>query len=600
MPNIHSEKDLDFILYDMLDTEGLLKTERYGEHSREAFNQILETSARIAEDLFQPHAAKVDANEPEFDGKKVTIIPEVKEALDAYRDAGFPGALFPFEQGGMQLPLTVAQASGFIFGAANVSTAGYAMLTLGAANLISSFGSQAQQDRFLSQMIEGRFFGTMCLSETQAGSSLSDIRTKAVPQEDGTYAITGTKMWISGGEHDMSENIIHMVMAKIEGAPEGAKGISLFIVPKIMVDEEGNLGDLNDVKLAGLNHKMGYRGTVNTFLSFGEEGGAVGYLVGEPNKGLSYMFQMMNEARIGVGLGATSLGYTGYLHSLDYAKGRPQGRLIDAKDPSTPMVPIIEHADIKRLMLQQKSYVEGALHLCLYAARLVDDIATTDDGAEKKDMELLLDLLTPIVKSWPSEFCLEANKIAIQVHGGYGYTREYPVERFYRDNRLNPIHEGTHGIQGLDILGRKVSMAKGRAVELLIERINKTIVSAKADAALSDHAEALEKAVGVLVATTQTLLGAAMQGDVARAFANATLYLDAFGHVVLTWFWLQQALKAQEKLAQGAQGEDASFYVGKLTACTYFVRYELPKAVSSLLELAKLDDTCVSANPDIF
>ncbi len=303
-------------------------------------------------------------------------------------------------------------------------------------------------------MIAGDCFGTMCLSEPQAGSSLGDIRTRAVPTADGRYRLFGNKMWISGGEHDISGNIVHLVLAKIPDEhgklPAGVQGISLFTVPRKLVDEQGNIGERNDVALAGINHKMGYRGTVNCVLNFGEgrytpegEAGAIGELVGEAGKGLSYMFHMMNEARISVGLGAAALGYTGYLHALDYAKNRLQGRSRSERDPSSPQIPIIQHADVRRMLLAQKSYASGALALCLYAAKLTDDIHSLEDSEQQKKAQLLLDLLTPVVKSWSSEWGLVANDLAIQVHGGYGYTREYNVEQFYRDNRLNPIHEGT-------------------------------------------------------------------------------------------------------------------------------------------------------------
>ncbi|MEQ9738160.1 MAG: acyl-CoA dehydrogenase family protein, partial [Algiphilus sp.] len=453
-------RDLDFLLYEWLDVAALCHHARFAQHDRTTFDAVIDAAETLAEEEFASHAAELDANEPTFDGERVHLIPAVKKALDAYIEGGFLGAAFDEADGGLQLPYTVGQTVNALFSAANIGTAGYPFLTGAAANLLKVVGSEAQQARYMRPMIAGRFFGTMCLSEPQAGSSLGDIRTRAIPQDDGSYRIKGSKMWISGGEHELAENIVHMVLARIDGAPAGTKGISLFVVPRSHVGDDGSVGARNDVRLVGLNHKMGYRGTVNTVLSFGDNDACVGHLVGEAGQGLAGMFHMMNEARIGVGMGAAVLGYTGYLHALDYARGRPQGRKAGSA-PSDPPVPIIEHTDVRRMLLAQKAYCEGALALCLYCARLVDRQATSDDAEDRDQLGLLLDILTPIAKAWPSEYGLEANKLAIQVLGGYGYTREYPVERFYRDNRLNPIHEGTNGIQAIDLLGRKVTMRQG-------------------------------------------------------------------------------------------------------------------------------------------
>jgi butyryl-CoA dehydrogenase len=503
----------------------------------------------------------------------------------------------PESAGGMGLPTVVGNSATAWFMAANVGTSGYSFLTVGAANLLLANGSPEQIETWVTPMIEGRFFGTMCLSETQAGSSLADITTRAEPQEDGTYRLFGTKMWISAGDHELGENIVHLVLAKVPGGPPGVKGISLFAVPRYLLDEDGSIGERNDVVLAGVNHKMGYRGTVNTVLGFGEgehlpggEAGAVGTLVGEVNNGLAGMFHMMNEARIGVGLGATCLGYTGYLKSLEYARERPQGRPILAKDPTAPQVRIIEHADVKRMLLAQKSYVEGALGLVLYCGKLVDDEQSLEDPDARARAHLLLDVLTPITKSWPSQWCLEANSLAIQVHGGYGYAREYEVEQHYRDNRLNPIHEGTHGIQALDLLGRKVTMQGGAALGLLSETIIATID--RADAAGGEAAElaahlraALERLVGV----TAQAWGS---GEVDAVLANATPYLEAAGHTVVAWIWLEQFL--------AAEGNEGEFYDGKRQAARYFFGTELPKTGPQLDLLARLDRTALDMRDDWF
>jgi acyl-CoA dehydrogenase len=603
MSKIVSPRDLAFLLYEWLDAASLCARTRYREHSRDTFDAILATAAQIAADHFAPHNRKADLHEPTFDGENVALIPEVKTALRAFAEAGLIAAGFDQELGGLQLPALIEKAAMAWFMGANVSTSAYAFLTIGNANLIAAHGTREQIDTFVRPMLEGRFFGTMCLSEPQAGSSLADIRTRAVPQADGSFRLTGHKMWISGGEHALAENIVHLVLAKVPGPDgrlvPGTKGISLFIVPKFLVHGNGALGERNDVALAGLNHKMGYRGTVNTLLNFGEGrwtpggmGGAVGYLVGQAGQGLQCMFHMMNEARIGVGLGATMLGYTGYLHALDYAKNRPQGRAPLNKDPAAPQIPIIGHADVKRMLLAQKSYVEGALALNLYCARLVDEQRTAVNETARREATLLLDLLTPVAKSWPAQWCLAANDLAIQVHGGYGYTRDFPVEQFYRDNRLNPIHEGTHGIQALDLLGRKVAMQEGAAFRLWITRVEATLHAADGDGDLTELAGEVFVLLDHLEETTASLQGAA---DPNLMLANATVYLEAFGHIAMAWIWMEQAV-----VAARAPDRHDDFYRGKIMACRFFIRHELPKVRPMLNLLDSLDRTTLDMQEEWF
>jgi alkylation response protein AidB-like acyl-CoA dehydrogenase len=596
-----NRRDVAFMLYELLDVESLTRRQRFAEHTRETFDAALDSAERIAEEKFAPHNRKADLNEPRFENGRVNIIPEVAEALQAFRNAGFMAAAQDFELGGMQLPWTVAQACFAWFNAANISTAGYPFLTIANANLIRAFGSLAQRQMYLPSLLSGRFFGTMCLSEPHAGSSLSDIRTTAHPNQDGSYRMTGNKMWISAGEHDLSENIVHLVLARIQGAPAGVKGISLFIVPKYLVNHDGTLGKRNDVALAGLNHKMGFRGTANCVLNFGEQYGAHAELVGEPNKGLAYMFHMMNEARIGVGMGATVLGYTGYLHALAYARERPQGRLPGGKNAQLPPVKIIQHADVRRMLLAQKAYVEGALALCLYCSFLVDESHTAEDEKSRRDAHLLLDILTPIAKAWPSQYCLEANNLAIQVHGGYGYTREYPVEQFYRDNRLNPIHEGTNGIQALDLLGRKAGMHDGAAMQLLARQISSVVSEARVceSAELQRYGTLLNDALDRTISVTRHLLCVTGRGEVDLGLANASVYLELVGHTVIAWLWMKQALVAARRV--GTEDEaDRNFYRGKLQACAFFLRWELPKTKQWTELLDALDQTCLDMQDEWF
>ncbi|WP_346534742.1 acyl-CoA dehydrogenase [Micromonospora sp. DPT] len=587
-----SRRDLRFLLYEWLDAPRLTERPRYAEHSRETFDDVLDLAERVAAAHFAPHNRAADTSEPVVDGGRVRMIPQVKAALDVFAGTGLLAATMDESVGGMQLPHVVSAAAFGFLQAANVSTAAYPFLTLGNANLLLAHGSAAQVDTFVRPMVEGRFFGTMCLSEPQAGSSLADITTRAEPQDDGSHRLFGTKMWISGGDHDLAENIVHLVLARIPGGPPGVKGISLFIVPKVLVRPDGTLGARNDVVLVGLNHKMGYRGTTNTLLNFGEgvhrpdgRPGAVGYLVGEPHQGLAQMFHMMNEARIGVGAGATALGYTGYLKSLAYARQRPQGRPLADKDPTVPQVPIVAHPDVRRMLLAQKSYVEGALALVLYCGRLLDEEKTAPDPADRARAHLLLDMLTPITKSWPSQWCLAANDLAIQVHGGYGYTRDYDVEQHWRDNRLNPIHEGTHGIQALDLLGRKATMDGGAGLSLLLETISATVSRAwKADGEAAELAAQLGAAVDRIAGTTRRLWAT---GDSALALANASLYLEAVGHVVVAWMWLEQLLVVDA----APPSADPDFYAGKRQAARYFFRYELPRTAAQFDLLDSLDRT---------
>lgn len=603
---------LDFLLHDWLRVSALCERPRFAEHSRETFDAVLDLCERLAREKFAPFNRLADTEEPRFDGERVQLPAATHEAALAYAQSGMLAASQPAEAGGMQLPCVVEMAGNAFFSRASVALSAYGLLTAGNANLLMAHGTPLQQQVFAANEFAGRWFGTMCLSEPQAGSSLSDVATRAEPDGDGfeadalgpRYRLRGHKMWISGGEHEITDNIVHLVLAKIPNAdgtlPPGVKGLSLFIVPKRLVDQRGEFtGERNDVALAGLNHKLGYRGTTNTLLNFGEgrfpvrgAPGAIGYRVGKPGDGLRCMFHMMNEARIGVGLGAVMLGMAGYEASLEYARQRPQGRPMGqgGKDAARPQVPIVEHADVRRMLLAQKAYVEGGLALALYCAQLVDELHTADEPAAA-EAGLLLELLTPIAKSWPSEWCLEANSLAIQVHGGYGYTRDFAVEQHWRDNRLNMIHEGTHGIQALDLLGRKVVMDGGAGLKLLARRIGVAIERAGHVEGLAEPANGLAAALQRLGAATKS---AWASGVPEEALANATPYLQAFGHTVVAWIWLEVSLAAQGALAHPRQaaGAAADLLQGKLAAARYFFHYELPKTEAWLKPVAARCAVC--------
>ncbi|MFP5357151.1 MAG: acyl-CoA dehydrogenase [Gammaproteobacteria bacterium] len=590
---------LAFTLYDVLGAERLLRYPRYAAHSRETFDDVIELAHRIAVEKFLPHLRKNDTEEPHrgADGK-VVLIPEVKEAIRAAVDAGFMGVLADESAGGLQLPYAVALLADAMFMGANVATGGYLMLARGAANLLAAHGTPEQQRLYMDPINAGRFLGTMCLSEPQAGSSLADIKTRALPQEDGSYRIEGAKMWISGGDHELAENIVHLVLAKIPGGPPGVKGISLFIVPKYHVKPDGSLGGRNDVALAGINHKLGQRGIINTFLKFGENGTCVGHLVGQPHEGLRAMFHMMNEARIGVGTSAVMMASQGYLYALNYARERRQGRALDNKDPGSPPVRLIEHGDVRRMLLQQKAYVEGGLALELYTALLVDQAQQDPDPKRRAEGALLLDFLTPIAKAWPSDWCVKSNDLAIQVLGGYGYTREYPVEQLWRDNRLNAIHEGTNGIQAIDLLGRKALLQGGAALKLLSREISASCAEAARHESLRPLAIQLGQALELIAETTQAVAVVLAQGRVQLGLANAVHYMTLVGHSVIAWLWLRQALTATELLAKGQGQQDLC--AGKLAAAQFFFRHELPAIEPAARLLQSLDSTALDIPESAF
>lgn len=547
-----SRELLDFMLFDWLDLED-------EEHDRDTLLAMIDSARDLALDAFVPSLRASDIEEPKIVDGQVRIIEPFKAALADYRNLGLFGTSFPQELGGLGLPYPASLAISTIFASANLSILSYAMLTAGNAHLLCEFGSPEQVERFARPQIEGRWFGTMCLSEPQAGSSLSDIQARA--RHEGAdalgarYRISGNKMWISGGDQDASENLVHLVLAKVVaedgGIVEGTKGISLFIVPKILPD-----GSPNDVTVAGLNHKMGYRGTSNCLLNFGENGGATGWLVGSVGKGLAQMFMMMNEARIGVGMGAAGIAYRGYREAARYAQDRKQGRL--AQHPTREQVSILAHADVRRMLLQQKAYAEGGIALCLFGAALYDRI--------DEESAVLLSLLTPIIKSWPSEFGLVANDLAIQIHGGCGYTRDFIVEQLWRDNRLNAIHEGTTGIQALDLLGRKLLFSNGQALRLLRSRIHATASAASELPQLADIGWGLADYWTKIAETLDRLRASAAEG----ALDNATMFLRAFGHGVVAWLWLDQAVAAART---NAPQKSAITY-----AAQYFIGEELPVA----------------------
>ena len=541
-----SQQEFEFLLFDWLRVESLFESDYFSHLDRTAIEAALQSARSIATEYFLPYAAEADEEEPHIQDGKVVLPAHMKPAINAMREGGWFAAARPFTDNGAQLPYSVIQSAyGLIYGA-NLGTAGYALLTMAAANLLAEWGSEELKSSYLPQMLDGSYLGTMCLSEPDSGSSLANIKTRAKPSGDGTYSVSGTKMWITGGEHELSENIVHLVLAKLPDAPEGVKGISLFLVPRFRPD-----GTNNNIKLVGLNHKMGYRGTINTVIQFGDEGESIGYLVGQEHNGLQAMFHMMNEARIGVGYSAAVLAYAGFKVSHQYASERLQGNHPGSRDDRE--VPIIEHADVRRMLWIQRANADGALALTLYASFLCDKIQVAEPD-QAKELEELLGFLTPLCKAWASEAGLEANYWAIQVLGGAGYTRDFPVERYYRDNRLNPIHEGTNTIQAMDLLGRKTLRDQGATFALATRWLEGLWADASQEHELL--VAKLKSGWSEVIKEAQRAGMLAMGGDLRTALAAATPYMEAVGSIVAGSLLLDQA-----RTGQAERGEVAGYFV---------------------------------------
>ncbi len=592
-----SERNLKFLLYEVFDAAKITQHPYYAEHSRESFDMALDTAMKIGKNLMKPKLTEMDKNMPEFVNGKVKVHPMVRGLMKECGEGGWIGAPFSFDLGGQQLPLMISGATRFILSAANYSASVYPFLTTGAAHLILSFGSPEMIEAYVPKMFSGEWQGTMALTEPQAGSSLADITTTAEPTDQGYYKLRGQKIFISAGDHDGVDNVIHLMLAKIKGAPAGVKGISLFVAPQKRL-ENGQLIP-NDLNTAGIYHKLGYRGAPITQLSMGENDDCRAYLVGEPHKGLMYMFQMMNEARIDVGLGAAAIASAAYYASLEYAQQRPQGRRVTSKDPTQPQIPIIQHADIKRMLLFQRAVVEGSLSLIMQCA-LYADLGRVLTGEEKEKNELLLDLLTPVAKTYPSEMGIPSVSAGLQILGGYGYCDEFPLEQFYRDARIHPIHEGTTGIQGITLLGRNVTMKNGAAFKLFHGEVQDTIKKAEGIAELKPYAHELKGAMDTLTKVTLQLIGLAQSKGPEVFLADATLYLEFFGIVSIAWQWLLQAVHVQKALGQKPTGADADFYQGKMYAFRYFFRYELPKIEGLAKRLTDGDAFTVEMKDTLF
>ncbi len=593
-----SEKNLKFLLYEVFDIESLTRFEYYRENNRKTFDMVLKEALRLSRSLLYPVFTEMDRNPPELIAGKVKVHPSVRTIMKEFGDGGWISSRMPYELDGNQLPHLIADACDFIFGAANYSAGVYPGLSAGAAHLIESFGSKELFDIYVPNMYAGKWQGTMALTEPEAGSSLTDITTTAEPTDQGYYLIKGQKIFISAGDHDGVENVVHLMLVKIKDAPPGIKGISLFVVPKNRIDGKGCLIS-NDVNTSGIFHKLGYRGCPIVQLSMGDKNNCRGWLVGEPHNGLKYMFQLMNQARIGVGIGAASIATAAYYASLDYAKTRRQGRPVSKKDPALPQVPIIEHADVKRMLLFQRAVVEGSLSLLMQCSKYVDMIKVLPDGEKEKYINLL-EILTPVAKSYPSEMGIESISQGLQCFGGSGYCDDYPIEQYYRDARIHPIHEGTSGIQGMDLLGRKVVAQNGRPFILFIAEIEKTIAMANEFPELRIFAQQLNGSQKKLQEVTRHLMQVFMDKGAEYFLADATLYLELFGIVTIAWQWLLQGIAVMKALQNASNKTDIAFYQGKFIALRYFFGYELPKTLGLAERLQNGDGLTVNMTPELF
>jgi butyryl-CoA dehydrogenase len=568
-----SDRNVDFLLYEVLDVEGLCRLPAYADHTRETFDLVLRGARKFAREVILPTYKPMDEEPARLEGGGIKVHPTMKALYPKLVDQGGVTATRPHEVGGQQLPHMVATLSALYGMAANLSAVGYIGLTGGAAHLIEAFGDDELKSTMMTRMYSGEWTGTMALTEPHAGSSLTDVKTGATPTDRGHYLIRGNKVFISGGDQDITPNIVHLTLARIDGAPPGIKGVSLFAVPKKRI-ENGKLVP-NDVACAGAFHKMGWRGIPSIALNFGENGDCHGWLVGQAHRGISYMFQMMNEARLMVGMNAIATASVAYYEALEYALTRPQGRPLTSKDPALPQVPIVQHADVRRMLLRQKAIVEGALSLGVQTARYADVAAHGATPEDRRRALLLLDMMTPVVKSFPAEKGFEANALAVQVHGGYGYTSEYLPEAWLRDQKLNSIHEGTTCMHSMDLLGRKVMAEQGGALRLLAEEIASAVSRASAAAVDREWITAVERAVGVVGDLTMHLAGLGMGGRVDEMMRHSVDYLDLFSTVVVSWQWLLQAAVAREGLDGNRSPRE--FYEGKLCAAEYWIKTELPR-----------------------
>ena len=572
---------LKYLLYDVHELEKLLKRERFVDHDKESLDMFLDSSKDFADRELFPYFKEMDENPAFHKDGQVYVHKQVETMMKKGGELGFISSSFDYEVGGLQIPLMASTASSYILDAANNHLPGYAGLTQGAAELIIHFAKKDLLDKYVPDMLAGNWGGTMCLTEPQAGSSLSDIVTKATPNENGYYNISGQKIFISAGDNQYLDNIVHLVLARVEGAPKGTKGISLFIVPKNRKLDDGSL-EPNDVTSVADFQKMGQKGYCTTHLGFGDKEDCRGWLVGEENNGLRCMFVMMNAARIGVGRAASAIASAAYYASLQYANERPQGRKLSSdgkKNVEESQSLIIEHPDVRRMLLLQKAVVEGSMSLVLLAAKYYDLESTAQSKEEKIKYNTLLEMIIPVVKTYPSDAGAYSVNNGLQVLGGYGFCSDFILQQYYRDIRISAIYEGTTGIQSQDLLGRKITMNNGEGLKLLLEEIIKTITKASNYPELKEYCDSLSKKIKLSEKILQTLMPYALKGDFEKYLADASIFMEFFSLVIVGWNWLEIAANSQEALKNGDKKYSEIFYKSKIETMKYFFEYELPKTI---------------------
>lgn len=580
---IADRRDVDFVLFEQLAVDALSNHERYAEFNRKTIELVITEARNLAVKEILPTQQEGDHIGCKFENGQVKVPECYRRPWEMFIEGEWLALPEDPEYGGQGMPRTVALAANDYLVGANYSMMMYAGLTHGAALLVETFGTEKIKNLFLKKMYTGEWTGTMLLTEPEAGSDVGLLTTSAVRNDDGTYAITGNKIFISSGEHDLAGNIIHPVLARIEGAPSGTKGISLFLVPKFWVNDDGTIGDFNDVVCTGIEEKMGIHGNATCSLTLGGKGQCRGYLLGEENKGMRAMFLMMNEARLLVGLQAMTCASNSYLNALDYARQRIQGKnLLQMMEPDAPSVPIIQHPDVRRMLITMKAYVEGMRSLLYYVCSLHDAMHTTDDTEDKAKYQGMIDLLIPIAKGYVSDRASDVCNMGMQVYGGYGYIREYPQEQLVRDCRITQIYEGTNGIQAMDLLGRKLGLNQGKPIMDLMAEVQQTIKNANKIELLKPMAHSLEKALNRLAEVAMTLGATAMSPKVMNAFAFAHPFMEASGDVVMAWMLLWRASIAGARLANGAKKKDQAFYEGQIKSAEYFTQAILPVTMGKL------------------
>jgi alkylation response protein AidB-like acyl-CoA dehydrogenase len=591
---------LKYILYDIHKLEDLLTRDRFGDHDMESLNLFIDSVKEFSDRELYPYFKEMDETPAYHKDGTVIVHKQVKTIMQQGGEMGLLSASFNYDAGGLQIPFTVLQAAFYIMDAANNHLPGYLGLTSGSAELIIEFGNKELNETYVPNMLSGTWGGTMCLTEPQAGSSLSDITTKATPTNEGYYKISGQKIFISGGDHQFADNFVHLVLARIEGAPKGTKGISLFVVPKNRPKSDGTL-EYNDVMTIADFQKMGQRGYCTTHLGFGDSDDCRGWLVGEEHRGLNQMFLMMNGARIAVGRGAAAIAMAAYRASLQYANERPQGRKLTStgkKNPTEKQSLIIEHPDVRRMLLLQKSIVEGSLSLVLLASRYHDIVTTTTSKEEKEKYNLLLEMIIPIVKTFPSEAGAESVDNGLQVLGGYGFCTDFSLQQYYRDIRISSLYEGTTGIQSQDLLGRKVPMHNGKALELLVAEIMQTIALASTDDELKKYGAVLGDKLKLSQKVLAHLVPFAIKGNHERYLADANLFMEYMSIIVLGWLWLEMAVDAKKELVNEDKKYSETFYESKIHTMKFYFKYEVPKTNSLAESLMSSEELTIKTDKE--